>query len=208
MLPPGLAPGELDAFEHTAIEHIISSQSLEDSPRHPSSSWFLKSLEASTFHTEYHNLSQIMQFGDELAVTFPHQVELVKLGQTSEDRDIMAIRIGKKPTGKKSKPRIVLQGAQHARDVGTCGTSSKYLLITLMLVVDCDIVRVVYRSRARRSLQAKILHEFSVGQLRTAFLRIPTVRLLTDRGLLGLHRDSNTEPRWLCLHLGGRPFMV
>lgn len=52
----------------------------------------------------------------QLAEEHPDLVELIKLGRTSEGRDIIGLNISKKG-GKRRKRRMVIQGAQHAREV-------------------------------------------------------------------------------------------
>jgi hypothetical protein len=58
----------------------------------------------------------VEEFCSQLALTFPDLVELVKLGVSSEGREVLAVKIGKMKVGKPN-PRVVVQGAQHAREV-------------------------------------------------------------------------------------------
>lgn len=64
-------------------------------------------LHNNTFHGAYHNLQEIELFVAALATTYPKLVEVVWLGGSWENRDVFAIRIGKRggkhKKGKKGK---------------------------------------------------------------------------------------------------------
>ncbi|KAF8584669.1 hypothetical protein K439DRAFT_1133004 [Ramaria rubella] len=82
----------------------------------------LNSLANSSFHQDYHPLSETNAFLFALARAFPANVTLETIGYSAEGREIMAAAISrprfrKKKTDKlKKKPRFVLMGAQHARE--------------------------------------------------------------------------------------------
>ena len=78
--------------------------------------WNLSSIESS-FHDGYHPLSEIYSFSQQLAEEYADLVELVKLGRSGEGRDILALNIAKPGRKKHRKMRMVVQGAQHAREV-------------------------------------------------------------------------------------------
>lgn len=54
--------------------------------------WDLTHL-TSSFHSQYHRLEDITKFFNELSNAFPHLVELVRVGQSTEGREILAIKI-------------------------------------------------------------------------------------------------------------------
>ena len=54
----------------------------------------LKNLD-SPVHNAYHRIEEIGKYANDLARTFPHEVELVRLGQSTENREILGIRIEK-----------------------------------------------------------------------------------------------------------------
>ncbi|KAG8702810.1 putative metallocarboxypeptidase ecm14 [Ceratobasidium sp. 395] len=63
----------------------------------------VSSLQNSTFHGAYHTLEEIDSFVTALANTYPKLVEVVWLGGSWENRDVFAIRIGKRGGGGKHK---------------------------------------------------------------------------------------------------------
>lgn len=60
----------------------------------------VSSLQNSTFHTAYHTFEEIESFVTALARTYPRLVEVVLLGSSWENRDVFALRIGKRGPGK------------------------------------------------------------------------------------------------------------
>lgn len=100
--PWNSVPSELDAFPHSPIDVAvppISSAPLlapKDSCHRattpPTEPWDLTKL-TSDFHESYHRFEDITVFVNELSRTFPHQVELVRVGQSAEGREILAIKI-------------------------------------------------------------------------------------------------------------------
>jgi hypothetical protein len=82
----------------------------------------VSSLENSTFHGSYHTLEEIELFVVALASTYPKLVEVVWLGESWENRDVFAIRIGKRggrrKKGKKGKKG---KGKEMHADVGRGG---------------------------------------------------------------------------------------
>lgn len=100
---------------YTTTSHYIPHPS-SFPPRSLNTEWELEDLEASTFHGEYHRMPEIIDFTNELARQYPKHIELVRLGQTTEAQEILAIRVGK-DASRKAKPRVVILGAQHGRDV-------------------------------------------------------------------------------------------
>jgi extracellular matrix protein 14 len=82
-------PSALSGFERRPIVISVPAPSL---PRHQSSSWNLSEL-ASEFHSEYHCLEEIMEFVNELSETYPCLVEVIRIGHSSEGREIIGIKI-------------------------------------------------------------------------------------------------------------------
>ncbi|KAF8316152.1 hypothetical protein DL93DRAFT_2111686 [Clavulina sp. PMI_390] len=109
-------PSQLSSFPQTSFSVEIPPPT--PSPLRPPSPhrtpWDLEHLD-SGFHSSYHRFEDIVEFIDELARTFPRLVELVRVGQTAEGREILGIKI-EEPGNRKIRPRVVIQGAQHARD--------------------------------------------------------------------------------------------
>ena len=93
VLSSPFVPAQLASFEHSTARHSIPLIH-----RHPSllppSKWDLHNLKTD-FHSEYHRVEEVFAFSNELAKAFPHTVELVRLGQSSEDRELLAIRVEK-----------------------------------------------------------------------------------------------------------------
>ncbi|KAI0360633.1 Zn-dependent exopeptidase [Trametes cingulata] len=89
-----------------------------------SKGWNLSSLSNSTYHSVYHPLYEVEDFMQELATTFPNNVELVNLGHSAENREMIAMRLSRgtdelKRPGHSSttkKTGFVITGAQHARE--------------------------------------------------------------------------------------------
>ncbi|KAG8699888.1 putative metallocarboxypeptidase ecm14 [Ceratobasidium sp. 394] len=80
----------------------------------------VSSLQNSTFHGAYHTLEEIELFVAALASTYPRLVEVVWLGGSWENRDVFAIRIGKRGSrkhkkGKKGKKDVEAEGAGRSR---------------------------------------------------------------------------------------------
>ncbi|KAG9088195.1 putative metallocarboxypeptidase ecm14, partial [Ceratobasidium sp. UAMH 11750] len=79
----------------------------------------VSSLQNSTFHGAYHTLEEIELFVVALASTYPRLVEVVWLGGSWENRDVFAIRIGKrggrKHKKKKGKEDVEAEGAGRSR---------------------------------------------------------------------------------------------
>ncbi|KAG9087572.1 putative metallocarboxypeptidase ecm14 [Ceratobasidium sp. UAMH 11750] len=74
----------------------------------------------STFHGAYHTLEEIELFVAALASTYPRLVKVVWLGGSWENRDVFAIRIGKRggrkhKKGKKGKKDVEAEGAGRSR---------------------------------------------------------------------------------------------
>lgn len=88
-LPTPYVPSLLSSFERQPIELTIPAL-----PRPPygTSSWNLGWL-SSTFHSEYHRLEGVMEFINELSEEYPRLVEIVRIGQSSEGREIIGIKI-------------------------------------------------------------------------------------------------------------------
>ena len=96
-----------------------------------STDWDLSSLENTTFHDSYHPLSQIEQFLQQLAHMHAETARLINIGRSAEGRNIFGLTIStgngesEQGTVEKKKVRrtkgekfgLVIQGAQHAREV-------------------------------------------------------------------------------------------
>ncbi|KAG8907769.1 putative metallocarboxypeptidase ecm14 [Tulasnella sp. 403] len=112
-------PAYFTSLNHTALSPALPNRetSLRPSPIGP---WNVSTLANCTFHNGFHTLEEIDSFVQQLANEYPNLVELVRLGKTSENRDILALNISMRRADrpKKRRKRIVIQGAQHAREVG------------------------------------------------------------------------------------------
>jgi hypothetical protein len=93
VLSPALLPPQFASFEHSTTRHSIPPNANPTSLV-LSSNWDLNHLR-SDFHTEYHRVEEIFSFANELAKAFPLTIELVRLGQSSEGREILGIRVEK-----------------------------------------------------------------------------------------------------------------
>merc|ERR1712195_89986 len=63
------------------------------------------------FHSRYHASATYTQFLEKLASEHPNRASVVKLGKSVFGKEITGLRIGDQ-----SKPEILIQGAQHARE--------------------------------------------------------------------------------------------
>lgn len=85
-------PSELHTYPHSPLDIVLpplpSPPPLLSSP----GPWDLTKL-TSDFHEAYHRFEDITSFFNDLARTFPHQTELVRVGQSAEGREILAIKI-------------------------------------------------------------------------------------------------------------------
>jgi Zinc carboxypeptidase len=88
-LPTSYVPPVLSEFERHSIELTIPARS---TPPYGSSSWNVTQL-GSEFHSEYHRLEEIRSFINELSETYPRLVEVVRIGQSSEGREIIGVKI-------------------------------------------------------------------------------------------------------------------
>lgn len=167
-LPSRFMPSELSSFQRSSLTFSISPRPPPISS-HLSTPLDLKHL-TSVFHNDYHRLDEITEFVNELSRQFPRLVELVKVGQSVEGREILGIKIEQvrsltrsyfirnllmtqifsllwlsQPGNKKLRPRVVVQGAQHARDVRIQGRSSSASCSTELAItlVDRDIRRTI-----------------------------------------------------------------
>jgi hypothetical protein len=89
-------PAQLSGFEHSSLSFEVPAPTpcLGSALNVPKISWDLTQL-STPFHADYHTVDEVLSFANQLATTFPHDIELVKLGQSFEDRDLLGIRIGK-----------------------------------------------------------------------------------------------------------------
>ncbi|KAF8326827.1 uncharacterized protein EI90DRAFT_3156418 [Cantharellus anzutake] len=99
----------------------------------PSLTCSLESLH-SPVHNDYHRFEDVIEYANELARTFPLHVELVRMGQSTESREILGIKI-ERPGGRKVRPRVIILGPQHARDWIATSTA---LYFAHTLVVSSD----------------------------------------------------------------------
>ncbi len=85
--------------------------------------WNLSSLSNTTFHSTYHSIEDIGVFVKELLDLYPDNVELVRIGHSSENREMFVLEISKdkglrgRPLSMKKKTGFIISGAQHAREV-------------------------------------------------------------------------------------------
>ncbi|PSR72789.1 hypothetical protein PHLCEN_2v11352 [Hermanssonia centrifuga] len=84
--------------------------------------WNLSSLSNTTFHSTYHSIEDIGVFVKELLDLYPDNVELARIGHSSENREMFVLEISKdkglrgRPLSMKKKTGFVISGAQHARE--------------------------------------------------------------------------------------------
>ncbi|KAG8924495.1 putative metallocarboxypeptidase ecm14 [Tulasnella sp. 418] len=121
-------------------------------PRPTPMAWNLTSL-TSKYHDAYHPIDEVVAFLEQLSEDFDESMELIELGRTHEGREILAVSITKK-SKRRRKPRIVIQGAQHAREWIASSTalylahafavdsSEKYSMKSLLNYVDVTIIPV------------------------------------------------------------------
>ncbi|KAG9082605.1 putative metallocarboxypeptidase ecm14, partial [Ceratobasidium sp. 370] len=83
----------------------------------------VSSLQNSTFHGAYHTLEEIELFVAALASTYPKLVEVVWLGGSWENRDVFAVRIGKRGGGKRKKGKKGKKGEEGVEAEGASGRS-------------------------------------------------------------------------------------
>ena len=90
-----------------------------------STTWNM-SFSTSTFHSSYHTLPEIQDFVFDLADQHPDLMEVLSIGRTGEQREMIALKISSSPkTGPsgengeslRHKGAMVIMGAQHAREV-------------------------------------------------------------------------------------------
>lgn len=91
-------------------------------PAHLNIQWTLGTLANTAFHSTYHPLSETNAFLSTLARAHPENVLLEVIGFSAEGRKIVAAAIKrpqlkKKKDKLKKKPRFVIMGTQHAREV-------------------------------------------------------------------------------------------
>ncbi|KAG8875177.1 putative metallocarboxypeptidase ecm14 [Tulasnella sp. 331] len=130
-------PSYFNTRNHTTITPTTETLSSSSAPSAAKSGpWNASSLSACTFHNVYHTQSEIYSFIHQLAEENSDVAELITLGRTSEGRDILALSISKHGRGsklKKPKKRLIIQGAQHARE---WIASSTALYLAHALLVD------------------------------------------------------------------------
>ncbi|KAF7369469.1 Zinc carboxypeptidase [Mycena venus] len=113
--PPSSAglPDTLLATRHTTTNINIP---LPEQRLRPAD-WNLTSLQNTTFHGSYHSQSEVDTFIGELARLHPESVQILKLGHSGEEREMLGMKIAKPPApGDKQKLGFVVLGPQHARE--------------------------------------------------------------------------------------------
>lgn len=118
--------------------------------------WINIGLSNSSFHERYHPLEETDEFLQQLALAYPENVVLEEVGKSAEGRSIIAAAISKpeirkkKKNGLKKKPRFVVLGAQHAREVRYEKKILKDFSGELMgwSAVDCNVYGVVFHTCA------------------------------------------------------------
>ncbi|KAH8078719.1 peptidase M14 [Cristinia sonorae] len=125
-LPPSHEPFS-STFSNLGLHYndsFIPQSLLEVPPKgaDPFQSWSLISLSNSTFHEDYHPLSDIDEFVDELLRLHPDLISRTNIGHTSEGREMHALTISRpkanlvKGSEYAKKTGFVVTGAQHARE--------------------------------------------------------------------------------------------
>ncbi|KAG8735723.1 putative metallocarboxypeptidase ecm14 [Ceratobasidium sp. 414] len=85
----------------------------------------VSSLQNSTFHGAYHTIEEIELFVTALASTYPKLVEVVWLGGSWENRDVFAVRIGKRGGGKRKKGKKGEKGVKAECAAGRSGRGGR-----------------------------------------------------------------------------------
>jgi hypothetical protein len=95
----------------------------------------------SSFHSSYHELPIVNSFLRQLVATWPDTANLLHLGYSGEGREMLGIRVARRDRKKKDRPKrkrtIVIQGAQHAREVCTLPIRLRIEYLKLV-AVDCE----------------------------------------------------------------------
>ena len=104
----------------------LSSQTPTTKPESSVSTWNLDSIDNTTFHADYHPLSEISQFIHAIPEQYPDIATVIHYGHSGEGREMIGLKISKpiegntsvtRHTARTDKPGIVIVGAQHAREV-------------------------------------------------------------------------------------------
>ncbi|KAF9061924.1 hypothetical protein BDP27DRAFT_1337417 [Rhodocollybia butyracea] len=126
-------PEELKKISYTEEEinatRDIDAWKVSSSTFGVSSEWNLSTIwpDENEFHSNYHPSYEIDMFIYELAEGFPGMVQVVHLGHSAEEREMLGIKLSKRPP-KNLKPNVakqsfVIMGAQHAREWVATATS-------------------------------------------------------------------------------------
>lgn len=155
--------------------------------------WSLISLTNSTYHEDYHPLSEVDHFVDELLEQHPDLVTRASIGHSSEGREMYALTISKARTEAKAKyakkTGFLLTGAQHAREVRYCLSLWQDPTHYFSMSVDCNI-------------DCYVPHTCSpVGSKRAALTVYPPQPFRFPC-------RTRAQSGWLCLHVGEGPFVV
>ncbi|KAJ7466640.1 peptidase M14 [Mycena galericulata] len=81
--------------------------------------WALDTLANSTFHNAYHPQFEVDAFIHALARLHPAQVDVLRLGHSAEERELLGLRISAAPENgseKEKKMGFMVLGPQHARE--------------------------------------------------------------------------------------------
>lgn len=116
-LPEGSANVSAQSLDDLPYTDSYLPHALFEVPRtRPQSYWNLSSLTNTTFHGEYHPLEDIHTFTKELLDLYPHNVKVVPIGHSAENREMFALEIFKDERTKAKKTGFVVMGAQHSRE--------------------------------------------------------------------------------------------
>ncbi|KAJ7193111.1 peptidase M14 [Mycena pura] len=95
--------------------HSLSNITIpEQSPRTQQRHWGLNSLAKTKFHNDYHPQYEVDEFIDDLAKLHPDKVTVLRLGHSSEGRELLGLKISARGNG--TKLGFVVTGPQHARE--------------------------------------------------------------------------------------------
>ena len=160
------------------------------------------SFSDSAFHSSYHPLSEIQDFISDLARDHPDLIEVESIGRTSEQREMMVLKISNTPktepngTAWRRKGAVVITGAQHAREVWIPRgyPSHARLLIPPSHLVDRSLHLSLSRTWARRRSLRTLFVERPPSQIRTVQTVAWLAIKLTDPQLTGFLYYPGREP--------------
>ncbi|KAJ7466645.1 peptidase M14 [Mycena galericulata] len=111
-------PEPLLATPHEMSDIGVPPPGWVDAAKDPDD-WALDTLANSTFHNAYHPQFEVDAFIHALARLHPAQVNVLRLGHSAEERELLGLRISAAPeygSEKEKKMGLMVLGPQHARE--------------------------------------------------------------------------------------------